>query len=62
MDEQSADMKMLHQNIKSLEIKLTPAEIKEIEGKLINPPVADEKISSPWSTLSLTIWLGMILV
>jgi len=27
-------VKMLHQNIKSLEIKLTPAEIKEIEGKL----------------------------
>jgi len=52
---------MLHQNIKSLEIKLAPEEIKEIEGKLGNPPVADEKISNPWSTLSLMIWLGMIL-
>jgi aryl-alcohol dehydrogenase-like predicted oxidoreductase len=33
-NEGSADLKMLHQNIKSLEIKLTPEEFKEIEGKL----------------------------
>jgi len=52
---------MLHQNIKSLEIKLTPEEIKEIEGELRNPPVADEKISNPWNNLSRMIWLGMIL-
>jgi aryl-alcohol dehydrogenase-like predicted oxidoreductase len=27
-----ADFQMLHQNIKALEIKLTPEEMKEIEG------------------------------
>jgi aryl-alcohol dehydrogenase-like predicted oxidoreductase len=31
--ERSADCQMLHQNIHSLEIKLTAEEIKEIEGK-----------------------------